>query len=343
MPSWKNNWPESRQRFTDWWDRRGVLKGKWTPQELQGKPHQHISRPPEPASGETIHSLPELRAEWNHYTLSRSDFSEDTLPIADTDIGPGSLCLYLGCEPGFSPETVWFKPCWQDLDSLDEAPPIRLDSSNPWWQATLKTLRACRERAGGRYFTGCPDLVENVDILAAMREPQVLMTDMLDDPETVSARLREITDAWMQVYQEIYDIVREPDGSATFGAFRLWAPGKVAKIQCDSSAMFSPAMFREFAAPELKRQCEWLDYSLYHLDGTQAVCHLDALLEIEALDAIEWTPQAGIEDGTDPRWFPMYRKILESGKSLQVIAPHPEGIKPLLNAIGSEGIYIIEP
>jgi len=343
MPSWKKNWLESRERFMDWWARKGVLKGKWTPSELHGPSHDEVSRPPDPPCGESIHSLPGLRAQWNHYTLSRSDFSDDTLPIADTDIGPGSLCLYLGCEPGFSPETVWFKPCWKDLDSLDEAPPIQFDQENPWWQVTLATLRASRELARGRYFVGCPDLVENVDILAAMREPQMLMMDMLDDPETVRTRLREITDIWMQVYQEIYDSIREPDGSSTFGAFRLWAPGKVAKIQCDSSAMFSPPLFRELACPEFRRQCEWLDYSIYHLDGTQAVCHLDALLEIDALDAIEWTPQAGIEGGTHPRWFPMYRKILESGKSLQVIHSDSSGIDPLLNAVGTEGIYIVEP
>lgn len=342
MPAWKENWPESRQRFIDWWDRKGVLRGKWTPRELHGSPHDPVSRPPDP-SAEPIQSCPDLRAQWNHYILSRSDFGNDTLPLADTDIGPGSLCLYLGCEPGFSPATVWYEPIWESLEGLDEAQTIQLDSNNHWWQVTLETLKACRELAAGRYFVGCPDLVENVDTLASMREPQMLMVDMLDDPDTVKVRLREITDAWMRAYQEIYDIIREPDGSVTFGAFRLWAPGKVAKIQCDSSAMFSPEMFREFAVPELKRQCEWLDYTLYHLDGTQAMCHLEALLEIEALDAIEWTPQAGIEDGTHPRWHPMYRRILESGKSLQVIAADPSGIDPLLSAIGTEGVYIMEP
>ena len=92
--------------------------------------------------------------------------------------------------------------------------------------------------------------------------------------------------------------------------------------------------------PSLTEQCEWLDHSMYHLDGTQAMCHLDALLSIEALDAIEWTPEAGIEGGGDPRWFDLYRKILDAGKSLQAIGVRPEQVAPLLDAIGGKGVYI---
>lgn len=87
----------------------------------------------------------------------------------------------------------------------------------------------------------------------------------------------EITAVWFEAYQRIYDIIRLDDGSSTFGAFRLWGPGRTAKLQCDASAMFSPAMFRRFVAPSLTKQCEWLDHSLYHLDGTQALVQPDTL------------------------------------------------------------------
>lgn len=100
-------------------------------------------------------------------------------------------------------------------------------------------------------------------------------------------------------------------------------------------------MFREFVVPCISEQCRWLDNSLYHLDGTQAMCHLDALLEIEELDAIEWTPQAGIEPGPHPRWHEMYKKIIDAGKSVQIIPVGPDELKPLLNKIGRDGIYIM--
>ena len=44
-------------------------------------------------------------------------------------------------------------------------------------------------------------------------------------------------------------------------------------------------MFRRFVVPALTEQCEWLDNSMYHLDGTQCIDKLDPLLAIEALAA----------------------------------------------------------
>jgi hypothetical protein len=196
-------------------------------------------------------------------------------------------------------------------------------------------------RAEGKYLVGCPDLVENVDILAALRDPQVLMMDMIERPEWVEAKVAEINQVWFDAYQRIYDIIKLDDGSAAFDAFRLWGPGKTAKLQCDAAAMFSPDMFRRFVSPALSAQCEWLDYSMFHLDGTQAMCHLDALLEIAALDAIEWTPQAGIESGGHPRWFEMYRRILDAGKSLQALHVQKDELVPLLETTGGDGVYLM--
>jgi hypothetical protein len=130
------------------------------------------------------------------------------------------------------------------------------------------------------------------------------------------------------------------DGSSCFTAFRLWGPGKVAKVQCDTSAMFSPRMFRKFVVPALTAQCEWLNHSMFHLDGHQCIRHLDAILEIEAIDAIEWTPDPQVPPGGDAEWYPMYRKILEAGKSVQAIGVTAAEVKPLLDAVGGKGMYI---
>jgi hypothetical protein len=84
-----------------------------------------------------------------------------------------------------------------------------------------------------------------------------------------------------------------------------------------------------------------MDYSLYHLDGTDAIRHLDALLEIDELHAIEWTPEAGKPGGADPIWHDMYRKILQAGKSLQLVNLTPDEVMPLFKAIGHQGVYVM--
>jgi len=79
---------------------------------------------------------------------------------------------------------------------------------------------------------------------------------------------------------------------------------------------------------------------MFHLDGHQCIPHLDLLLDIEPLDAVEWTPDPQVPGGGDPAWYPLYRKILAAGKSVQAIGVKPEEVEPLLDSVGGKGMYI---
>ena len=63
--------------------------------------------------------------------------------------------------------------------------------------------------------------------------------------------------------------------------------------------------------------------------------------EIEPLDAIEWTPQAGIETGGNKRWHDMYKRILAAGKSVQVVNVELNEVQPLLDILGPKGVYML--
>lgn len=338
---WKENWEQTKQRFVKWWNRDGLLVGMWGAPETEVCIHENVAEPTPPATLAERWCNPVFRAEKNHYRLSRSIFPLDVLPTATPDLGPGLLAAFLGSEPGFAETTVWFHPVFAGEEEPEKLPPLKFDPSNRWWRATEAILRACRAKSGGKYIVGCPDLIENMDVLSSLREAQTLCIDMLERPEWIEQKIAEINEVWFKAYQRVYEIIKLEDGSSAFDAFYIWSPGKVAKVQCDSSAMFSREMYRRFVVPALTRQCAWLDHSLYHLDGTQAVQHLDALLEIEPLDAIEWTPQAGIETGGHKRWHDMYKRILAAGKSVQVVNVEVAEILPLLDAVGNKGVYML--
>lgn len=118
-------------------------------------------------------------------------------------------------------------------------------------------------------------------------------------------------------------------------------------MQCDFSAMMSPTQFKELIVPSLKKQCDALDYSLYHLDGPDALRHLPALMEIDSLKALQWTPGAALPEAADEQWFPVYDKVFEAGKSLWI--SNREGgaevqidrAKKLVKRYGIKGTYII--
>ena len=338
---WKSNWLQTKSRFVQWWNHDGLLVGMWGAPETAACIHEQVAVPVRPATLTERWTDPAFRAAQNHHRLSRSTFPLDVLPISSPDLGPGILASYLGAQPEFAENTVWFHPAFADEEAPERLPPLRFDPANPWWRTTEAILRAGVAAARGKYLVGCPDLIENMDVLSSLRDAQTLCVDMLERPDWVKQRIAEINEAWFAAYQRIYDLIRLEDGSSAYDAFYLWGPGKVAKVQCDSAAMFSPPMFREFVVPALTRHCAWLDHSLYHLDGTQAVQHLDALLELEPLDAIEWTPQAGIETGGHPRWHGLYRRMLAAGKSVQVVNVELAEVQPLLDAIGSKGVYLM--
>jgi hypothetical protein len=340
MPcAWKPNWEETKQHFIQWWQHQGLVFNTWEAVNA-GFTHEVVEHPGESPDIDFFYTQPRWRALWNHYVISRQTFPGDILPVATTDIGPGSLALLMGGDAILADDTVWFLPTMNPLNP-ETLPPLHFTTQSKWWHITEATLTACAELAKGKYTVGCPDLVENVDIVAALRSPELLLMDMVERPDWVVEKVWEVNQIFFDVYNRIYDIIKLDDGSSVFGAFRLWGPGKVAKVQCDTSAMFSPAMFSKFVVPALTEQCEWLDYSMFHLDGHQCIKHLDLLLEIDALDAIEWTPDPQVPGGGHPTWYPMYQRILNAGKSVQAIGVKPEEVESLLDVVGGKGMYIM--
>ena len=339
--AWKDNWEASKQRFVNWWRHEGMLIGMYGDLNTGHCVHEAVAKPMRPSSLRECYCNAEYRAAENHYRLSCCAFPLDILPLATTNLGPGSLALLLGAEPDFAQDTVWYRAVLEANVDVEQLPPLRFDPENAWWRSTSEIVGRCADAARGKYLVACPDLIENLDVLASLRGAETLLLDMLERPEWVEQKVWEINNAWFAAYERIYELIKLADGSSSFGPFRIWGPGKVAKLQCDASALFSPSMFQHFVVPALTAQCDWLDHSLYHLDGTQALGHLDLLLAIEPLDAIEWTPQAGIEPGGNRRWHDLYRRILAAGKSVQVLDVEPQQVLPLLDAIGTKGVYLM--
>jgi hypothetical protein len=333
---WKPDWAQARQAFVNWWERKGLALAVYAP---RNKPHEKLPQPPADYDLKQRWFDLDYWVEASLAGMAGTFTGGVAFPSFNTNIGgPGSLGLFLGAKGVPGETTLWYEPCIHDPE---QHPPLRFDPSNWWWQHHLTLLREALRLAHGRYLVGLPDLIENIDTLAQVRDPQTLLMDMVERPAWVTAKLEEINRAFFESYDELWKLLRDPWGGVVFNAFSLWAPGKVAKVQCDFSCMISAEMFRKFVVPPLQAQCEWLDYSMYHLDGTQARHHLPALLEIEALDAIEWTPQAGLPGGGSPQWYDIYREIKAAGKSVQAIGVKPAEVEPLIDAVGPEGMYIM--
>lgn len=305
----------------------------WEHLEKEGAPHQKIEAP-EPAKNlQQKWFDPKWRAQSLNYQLSLSSFKADILPVANTHLGPGSLAACLGAELDGGEDTIWIK----ENAAFDGN--IQLLENNKWWQLHLNLVQECKTLSKGNYFVGCPDLIEGLDTLASLKGTDNVLMDMMMQPDVLEEQLQKVNDIYFEVFNRIYDIIREGD-EMTFCYFSLWAPGKVAKLQSDISLMISEEDYRRFAQPYLREQAQEIDYTLYHLDGVDAMRHVDAILEIEELNAVQWTPGVGEPQGGDPRWFPLYKKILAGGKSIMANWVTLDELEPLLDNVGNQGLHI---
>jgi hypothetical protein len=332
MIMWQTNFQQIQQRFTDWWNQRGLVV--WMTAE---RPQMDKLPTPETESLEEMWLSPGFRIATMEYCLSRYEFLAESFPIFDTQIGPGSLGLFLGCGGELAPDTVWYHPVIHDPDSYA---PVRFKAQgNLWLERHLRLVDEGVRLNNARWRVGIPDIIENIDTLAALRGDTPLLYDLVERPEWVLEKLAEINQAFFEVYDIFYERLRDEQGSSVFGPFCLWSNGKTAKVQCDLSAAFSARMFGKFVAPYLDEQCRWLDYAMYHLDGTTCLQHLEPLLEIPSIRAIEWTPQAGKPGGGSPEWYELYKRIKAGDKSIQAIGVKVDELIPLLDAIGAQGTY----
>ena len=338
------NWEATQERFKAWWNRSKVDRPLMYVVATRSQPLPDLEEVNPPSSPDELYTdVERIAAEARNYMKTHSLYA-DALPYIDANLGPGSLSLYIGSEPEFAWDTVWYKEC---VDDWTTHPSFKFDTKNLWWKKHYEMISKLQEMSQGDFLVTIPDLIENVDILSAMRGPQAFCYDLIDEPEAVKKFINQVDDLYFKYYDAFYDVIKGQDGSISFTAFKVWGPGKTAKIQCDFCAMMSPSQFREFVQPSLRKQCQQLDNSIYHLDGPDAVRHLDALMEIEELDAIQWTSGAGQPDGASELWYPIYDKVKAAGKSLWV-AIHDGNLNDwiesgnrIVQRYGSDGLYLL--
>ena len=333
MNTWKANLEETKKHYIDWWNHKGIVLNMWEHFQEGVTPHADIPAPKPYRDLNQRWFDPVWRAEYLDWYVAHSSLMADMLPVANTQLGPGSLAAILGGVFEGGEDTIWIHP---DPNYSDD---IKFDPNHPNWLLHKDLLRACKQKAQGHYYVGMPDLMEGLDVLAAIKGTDKVLLDTVMQPEVLEHQMQQINDIYFRVFDELYDIIREGDEMA-FCYFSSWAPDKMSKLQSDISTMISVDDYRRFVQPFIREQCQKIDYTLYHLDGVGAMHHLDALLEIKELNAIQWTPGVGEPQGGSPKWYDLYRKILAGGKSIMACWVTLDELRPLLDNIGGEGVHI---
>jgi hypothetical protein len=169
-----------------------------------------------------------------------------------------------------------------------------------------------------------------------MRGTEQLLIDCVERPAAVREAEERLMDIWIEYYDRCFKALCGPSWGSTCW-FNLWSPGKFYAAQNDFSYSIGPDMFRELFLPVIRRQTEYLDHAVYHLDGIGAFHHLDALLELPKLQAVQVLPGAG--KPSPLHFLDALQKVQAAGKNLHISIPAGE-VEKALSLLSAKGLFI---
>ena len=100
--------------------------------------------------------------------------------------------------------------------------------------------------------------------------------------------------------------------------------------------MIGPKHFRQWVVPELEQMARFLEYNMYHLDGTLASRHLPMILEIDELRGIQYGAGHG---HTLDEEIPVFKRIQEAGRVQYFHVPY-DRVEEILQVFDPRGLLI---
>jgi len=244
--------------------------------------------------------------------FSYTEFLGDAFPSVDfSAFGPGVLAAFVGAKLDNSSGRVWFFP---EKELPIEKIHVKYDPENKYVLRIKELYEAGIEKWKGKVILSFPDLGGVMDVAATLRGSENLLLDLYDAPEEVIRLNNEIQTAWYEAYNDFYAILKEQKYITDWNGLLSSKPAYV--LQCDFCYMIGNAMFREFVLPTLLKDTEALSNTIYHLDGIGELAHLDTILSIKNLNAVQWVFGAGQKDSD--QWDEVHEKIVAAGKQLML-------------------------
>lgn len=332
---YKEDWEETKERLRLWWDHeyfgRCVLA---VTAPLDNPPER-----PAPSAPKTVQEQwydLDAVAERNEYSLSRTFYGGEAIPMWSAGYpGIASIPTMLGCPFSVDMHTGWHDALLTDPDGFDVSA-LRLDANHPAYKYHFAVLARAMRETSGKSFPSMGAFYHGGDTLAALRGTEQLLIDCIERPDAVRDAEEYLMDMWFDFYDRTYAAVNGAEqGSACF--FEIWAPGKTYGVSNDFSFNISPSMYRDLFLPAIKRQIDFLDYSIYHVDGVGSFGHVDALCDLPELQAVQILPGAG--QPSPLHFVNELKKVQSAGKNLAIWIAAEE-VEQALSMLSARGLYI---
>ena len=279
--------------------------------------------------GGNYQAVADMLARW----VESLEFFGAAIPTYSLSFGADDFAAFCGADlkMGQNGDTSWSV---HKLASLKGAK-IRFDKNSPWWQRLAEFRHVLKKTLGDSVLLTAPTLSAGLDGIAGLYGAENLLFDMIGDPEAVCDAVSQINAAYDDAVKACGELFEyEKYGSAT--RHGMYSSGIAGVPQCDISCMISPEMFEKFAIPCIEHEIGALDAAEYHLDGPDALKHLERLSQIPKLRVVQWVPGAGEAESQD--WLGLYKRIVSLGKGL-ILGGDINGVANLQSELESKDIF----
>lgn len=332
---YKEDWEETKELYKAWWAHEYFGRCAISVTAPKKDPPD-ISSPPDAETVEQRWYDLDWISRQMDYILSHTYYGGEAFPVWNAGYcGVSSIPTFLGCPISLDMSTGWCDPILTDPETINFHS-LQLDESDAYYVFTMRMLECAVKESRGKSlpsigaFGGCGDT------LAALRGTEQLLIDCIERPEEVRAAEEFLMDMWYDFYDRCYKVIRDAaEGSTCW--FDLWSPGKFYSAHNDFSYNISPEMFRNIFLPVIEQQTEFLDHTVYHVDGVNAFVHVDALLELPRLQAFQILPGAG--KPSPLHYMDILKKVQAAGKNLH-IGISPGEVEPALQELSARGLFI---
>ncbi|OGF48776.1 MAG: hypothetical protein A2231_02170 [Candidatus Firestonebacteria bacterium RIFOXYA2_FULL_40_8] len=321
---YKDNWEETEARMRAWWERKII---KRIPMAIHVGKGKKVNLP-KATDAETLYCDGDFLKRELKIRFDNSYFVAETIPNYSFMFGYAFPGVFMGQTPVMDMKTVWFKHSEELLESM----PLDFNTENKLWRKLMKLESELLEVS----MQGLPVFIQPMDVISMILGAEKTCFELIERPELIKSCRDRLTVTFKKMYEEAYSLTaKKYDGSTCW--LPVWSPGKYFPLQCDFSCMISEDMFEEFVVPELEDLTNFLDNSIYHLDGVNALHHLPRLLKFKKINAIQWVPGAGKPEGM--YWKEVFKQILESGKGVYASIPAGE-VEEAVKTLPREGLWI---
>lgn len=295
---------------------------------------------------ETVYKWKNLEEKWfdceyqiDRYiqSIEKKPFLGETFPVYFPNLGPNVFASFYGSRLQFGEETSWAQPVineWSEINNL------KLDMQCVYMKKIEEMTKYALERCDGRFMVGYTDLHPGLDCVAAWRDTQSLLFDFYDEPGYVKSAVDLAYKDFQMIYDH-FDAILKSKGQLSVTWMGIPSFGKMHIPSCDFSSMISPDQFIEFCLPKLKEEVLPMTHNIFHLDGKDVARHLDVILEVPEIQAIQWVQGLG-KDAPIMQWIPLIKKIRSAGKSV-VVDLLPSELEEFISAISPEGLLLCLP